>query len=111
MKLVWTILLTALFLWLAQILLFLLLLVDSYSHIFLSLLVCFGAHMPDSAIQKFFSNILNAMLFPIRLVVQASTSSTFLEVIISLAMDSFVWGLVIGPVIYLASRFREKKTG
>jgi len=103
MKLVRTILLTALLLWLAQILLFLLLLAESYSHIFLSLLVCFGAHIPDSAIQEFISKILTALLFPIRLVASASTSNTFLAVVFSLALDSLVWGLAIGMVIYLVS--------
>jgi hypothetical protein len=109
MKLVPTILFTALFLWLAQINLFLLFLIELYNHIFLWLFVHFSTQIPDSAIQEFMSNILTAMLFPISLVVPASINGTFLVVIFLLAMDSLVWGLVIGTVIHLAKSFKRKK--
>jgi len=108
MRLVWTILITTLIVWSVQIILFLLLLADWFTHIFLSLLVLFGAHLPDSAIQTFISRILTALIFPINRIVPSSSSGTSLSMVLRFGLDSLFWGIVIGSAIYFGLSLRGK---
>ena len=109
MKLVWTILITALAFWAAQVVLFVLLFVDSLTHIILSLLLCFGAHISDSRFQAGISKLLTILLSPVNQIVPASTSSTSFTLFLLLGLDSLAWGAVIGSVIYVGARLRRKK--
>ena len=61
MKLTWTILITTLIFWLAQIILFLLMIASWFVHIFLFIAVLFLPDLRDSDAQAFLSKILTAL--------------------------------------------------
>jgi hypothetical protein len=109
MKLVWTILTTALIFWLAQILLFLLFLAAWFIHLIVWLFVCFGVNLPESAFQNFVSSILKGLLSPISAVFPAATGNSGFAMFLLLGLDSLVWGVGIGTVIYLAMRWMQKR--
>jgi Na+/H+ antiporter NhaA len=108
MKLVWTILITALIFWAVQILLFGLILANWLTHFFLSLVI--WAHLPDSAVQEFIFKILKALMSPVNQFAPAQTSSSSITTFLLIGVDSLIWGVGIGTVIHLTMRLMRKKT-
>lgn len=108
MKLVWTILITALVFWAVQILLFSLILANWLTHFFLSLVI--WANLPDSAVQEFISKILKALMSPVSQMMPAQTSSSSITTFLLIGVDSVIWGAGVGTVIYLAMRLMRKRT-
>src|SRR5258708_1181316 len=110
MKLVWTILTTALIFWLAQVLLFLLFVAAWFTHLIIRLFVCFGGNLPESPFQNVVLGVLKGLLSPISGVFPASDSNSSFAMIFLLGMDSLVWGVGIGTVIHLVMRSMQKRT-
>ena len=107
MKLVWTILITALIFWLVQILLFCLVLANWFTHFFLSLVI--WAKLQDTAVQGFIFKILKVLLSPVKQFAPDQTSNNPITIFLLLGVDSLVWGVGFGTVIYLAMRLIRKK--
>jgi hypothetical protein len=109
MKLVWTILTTALIFWLVQILLFLLFLAAWFTHLIIRLFVCLGVNLPDSAFQNFILSLLKGLLWPISAVTPTMAGSSAFVMFFYLGMDSLVWGVAVGVVIHLVMRSMRKR--
>jgi hypothetical protein len=109
MKLTWTIITTALVLFLVQLALFGLLFSAWLVHMVLSVFVCLGTPLTEPALQTFLERVLRVLMFPVSFLLPASRSpGRSIATPVLLGMDSIVWGIALGTVIYLALRPSRK---
>jgi|ERR1017187_3088560 hypothetical protein len=102
MKLVKTITVTTLALWLMQLVLFWVFLMTRFTNCILQVLVCFGSNIPETAVQRLLSQILSLLTCPIRQCLPRDwINDSMLGIALLFGADSLLWGGGIGALLYV----------
>ena len=105
MKFIKTIGLTAIAFWLAQLVLFALMLATWFSHFILQWFAAFGWALPYTSFQKFLFKLMTIITYPTRLFLRPGWfGDDSITTILLLGANSAIWGVVLGSLIYLVGR-------
>jgi hypothetical protein len=101
MKLVKTITVTTLAIWLMQLVIFGVIFMTRFTNINLQVF-CFGSNLPETTVQTFLSQILNFLTCPIKQYLpQDWMNDSVLGMALLFGADSLVWGGGIGTLFYV----------
>ena len=99
--------LTLLF-WLVQSLTFVLFFASSFTDLIVRLFVSLGLAFPETFLTAFLHAAMNVLSWPIRDVFPSTWAQAgSAKAILLLALNSLIWGLVLGTVFYFAMRHRR----
>jgi len=104
-KLLKTIGLTAVAFWLAQLILFALMLATWFSHFILQWFAAFGRPLPYTSFQKFLFKIMTIITFPTRLFLRPGWfGDDSVMTVLLLGVNSAIWGVIMGTLIYIVGK-------
>lgn len=101
--------LLALACWLVQSVMFIVLFASSFTHIVVQLLVSVGASAPETS--AFRSGTMKVLAWPVHsLFPSAWSEATFVQAILLLGLNSLIWGIVLGTLLFFLKRKRSNRT-
>jgi len=105
MRLIKTITLLSLVFWTIQLLAYISLLASSFTDLIIRLFVSLGLPVPEARITTLLSSAMTILSWPVRvLFAQTWNEASSATAMLLLGLNSLIWGVVFGSLIYAATR-------
>jgi NADH:ubiquinone oxidoreductase subunit 4 (subunit M) len=88
---------------------FIVLFASSFTHIVVQLFVAAGSSEPETS--AFLSGTMKVLAWPVHsLFPSAWSEATFAQAILLLGLNSLIWGIVLGTLLFFLKRNRSNRT-
>jgi len=109
MRLIKTITLLSLVFWTIQLLAYIFLLASSFTDLIIRLFVSLGLPVPEARITTLLSTAMTILSWPVRvLFAQTWNQASSVTAMLLLGLNSLIWGVVFGSLIYAATQNSQK---
>jgi hypothetical protein len=107
MRLIKIIAILTLVFWLIQSLAFVLLFASSFTDLIVRLFITFGFPTPETSLSAFLSGAMKILSWPVRILFSSAWDQAgSVTAILLLAVNSMIWGTVLGTIIYFLAPHR-----
>ena len=85
---------------------------SSFAHLIVRCFVSVGVAIPETSLETFFSDVMKILSWPIRPLFAATwAEGSVVTILLLLALNSLIWGVVLGTFLFLATRNRRSSAG
>jgi len=109
MRLIKTIAILTPVFWLIQSLAFIFLFASSFTDLIVRLFITLGSPMPETSLSAFLSGAMKILSWPVRILFSSAwDQASSVTAILLLAVNSLIWGTILGTTIYFLVPHRPR---